>query len=152
MQLGLLLLTESAGTGSGFSAFQHSFEQVFSQIISMMTHGLEIMGVVVLLIGAVKALVGYFRKHTNVRLDLAQSMALALEFKLGGEILRTVVARDWNEILTVGAIIILRGVLNFLIHWEISHIKHDAEIVHQQELQAEIREAELSRVAGVTEK
>ncbi len=107
----------------------HEFEAAFGWVINLITHGLEMMGVVVLVIGATKAFIGYFSKHSNVRLNLAQSMALALEFKLGGEILRTVVARDWNEILTVGAIIILRGVLNFLIHWEIGHIKHDEAIV-----------------------
>ncbi len=129
MQPLLLLWTEAAPHVSGLTTFLHDFEQIFSQVINMITHILEIMGVIVLVIGAVKAFVAYFTKRSNVRLDLAQSMALALEFKLGGEILRTVVARDWNEILTVGAIIILRGVLNFLIHWEIGNIKHDEEIV-----------------------
>ncbi len=119
----------STHAASGLTGFMHDFELVFAQVINMITHVLEIMGVVVLVIGAVKAFVAYFTRHSNVRLDLAQSMALALEFKLGGEILRTVVARDWNEILTVGAIIILRGVLNFLIHWEIGNIKHDSEVV-----------------------
>ena len=44
---------------------------------------------------------------------------MGLEFKLGSEILRTVVVRDWNEIITVGAIIILRASLSLFIHWEI---------------------------------
>jgi uncharacterized membrane protein len=129
----LALLSEPASAEAGFSAFLHSFEQIFGQVIALATHITEIMGVVVLVIGAVKAFVAYFTKRSTVRLDLAQSMALALEFKLGGEILRTVVARDWNEILTVGAIIILRGVLNFLIHWEIGNIQHDAQVVSEQE-------------------
>ena len=42
-----------------------------------------------------------------------------LEFKLGSEILRTVVVRDWKEIGIVGGIIALRAALTFLIHWEI---------------------------------
>jgi uncharacterized membrane protein len=122
-----LLLTESAQDADGFKVFLRGFERWFGQIIAIVTHLTEIMGVVVLVIGATKAFVTYFTKskRSNVRLELAQSMALALEFKLGGEILRTVVARDWNEILTVGAIIVLRGVLNFLIHWEIGNIQHD---------------------------
>ena len=55
---------------------------------------------------------------------------MALEFKLGGEILRTVVARDMSDIIQVGAIIILRAALTLLIHWEIKneeeHEKEDA--------------------------
>ena len=44
---------------------------------------------------------------------------MGLEFKLGSEILRTVVVREWTEIGTVAGIIALRAALTFLIHWEI---------------------------------
>jgi uncharacterized membrane protein len=54
-----------------------------------------------------------------VRLVLAQGIALALEFKLGGEVLRTVIVREWSELLILGAIIALRAALTFLSHWEI---------------------------------
>ena len=46
---------------------------------------------------------------------------MGLEFKLGGEILRTVVVRDLSEIALVGSIILLRAALTFLIHWEIKN-------------------------------
>jgi len=107
-----------------------SFEVVFHSFITITIHGLELMGVIVVVWGAVGAFCNYFFRHApNIRLSLAQSMAIGLEFKLGGEILRTVIARDWNEILTVGAIILLRAALNFLIHWEINNIQHDAELI-----------------------
>lgn len=106
------------------------FEDIFNIFITITIHCLELMGVVVVVSGAFSAFYGYFVRHApSIRLSLAQSMAIGLEFKLGGEILRTVIARDWSEILTVGAIILLRAALNFLIHWEISHIQHDAEII-----------------------
>lgn len=50
---------------------------------------------------------------------LAQGIALSLEFKLGGEVLRTVIVREWSELAILGAVIVLRGALTFLIHWEI---------------------------------
>ena len=68
----------------------------------------------------VKAIIGYFQKNEHLRLDLAEGIALALEFKLGGEVLRTVIVREWTELLILGAIIALRGALTLLIHWEIS--------------------------------
>ncbi len=37
--------------------------------------------------------------------------------------LRTVVARTWAELGILGAIMILRGLLTFLIHWEIKNEK-----------------------------
>ena len=55
----------------------------------------------------------------GTRLRLAKGMALGLEFKLGSEILRTVVVRGLGEIVLVGAIILLRAALTLLIHWEI---------------------------------
>ena len=80
----------------------------------------ELVGIAILLITVGKAIVGYFRKDEHIRLDLAEGIALALEFKLGGEVLRTVIVREWTELLILGAIIALRGALTLLIHWEIS--------------------------------
>ena len=65
------------------------------------------------------------RALQNIRLDLAQGIALALEFKMGGEVLRTVVVREWSELGILGAIIVLRAMLTFLIHWEIKNEKKD---------------------------
>ena len=103
-----------------------SFEFFFHTAITVIVHLLEIMGVVVILFGAARDFVWYFTgRAMNIRLDLARSLALGLEFKLGGEILRTVIARDLKEMAAVGAIILLRGALSFLIHWEIGHIEED---------------------------
>ena len=42
---------------------------------------------------------------------------------MGGELLRTVVVRQWSELLILGAVILLRAALTFLIHWEIKNEK-----------------------------
>ena len=76
---------------------------------------------VLFLAAAVRSIVGCFRKDPHVRLILAQGIALALEFKLGGEVLRTAIVREPQELITLGAIILLRGALTFLIHWEIKN-------------------------------
>lgn len=94
-------------------------EQVLRTLAQIGVALLEFSGVVVLVIASVKALIGYFRRDAHVRLRLAQGIALALEFKLGGEVLRTTVVREWSELGILGAIILLRGALTLLIHWEI---------------------------------
>ena len=49
----------------------------------------------------------------DTRITLAKGLAMGLEFKLGSEILRTVVVREWKEISIVAGIILLRAdVLN----------------------------------------
>ncbi|MCI8422419.1 MAG: DUF1622 domain-containing protein [Lawsonibacter sp.] len=97
----------------------HILEHAFTVIVQCGVLFLECIGVTVLLVAAVKSVIGCFRKSSHVRLNLAQGIALALEFKLGGEVLRTAIVREPSELLILGAIILLRGALTFLIHWEI---------------------------------
>ena len=89
----------------------------------------ELAGIMVLLITAVQGVIQYFHHDSSVRLKLAEGIALALEFKLGGEVLRTVLARDWNELAILGAVIALRGALTVLLHWEIKNEKREHEHV-----------------------
>lgn len=84
---------------------------------------LEFMGLAVIIYTAFKAFYSWIKHDPKTRLDLAEGMAMALEFKLGSEILRTVTVREMSEIYLVGAIIILRAALTFLIHWEIKNEK-----------------------------
>ncbi len=81
----------------------------------------EYVGVIVLIAAGLQGVYCYVRRDALTRLKLAKGMAMGLEFKLGSEILRTVVVREFKEILLVGAIIVLRAALTFLIHWEIKN-------------------------------
>ena len=96
-------------------------EEGFQFLVQFGVLFLECVGVAVLLAAAVRSIVGCFRKDPHVRLILAQGIALALEFKLGGEVLRTAIVREPQELITLGAIILPPRVLTFLIHWEIKN-------------------------------
>ncbi len=54
-----------------------------------------------------------------VRLRLGRWLAVALEFELAADILRTAVAPTWNEIGQLAAIVVLRTVLNYFLQTEI---------------------------------
>ncbi len=54
-----------------------------------------------------------------VRLRLGRWLAVALEFELAADILRTAVAPTWNEIGQLAAIVVLRTVLNYFLQQEI---------------------------------
>lgn len=88
----------------------------------------ELAGIMVLLITAVQGIIHYFKHDPNIRLYLAEGIVLSLEFKLGGEVLRTVLARDWNELLILGAVIALRGALTLLLHWEIKNERKEGSL------------------------
>ncbi|MBQ8929048.1 MAG: DUF1622 domain-containing protein [Oscillospiraceae bacterium] len=94
---------------------------IFEEIVNYAILLAEFAGVAVLVFTLIKSFIGWIRKKDDIRLDLAQGIALALEFKLGGEVLRTVIVREWKELIILGAIIVLRGALTFLIHWEIKN-------------------------------
>ena len=64
--------------------------------------------------------------HTNadVKFALANGLATSLEFKMAAEILKTVLVREMNELMVLGAVILLRALLSFLIHFEMKQIDH----------------------------
>lgn len=87
----------------------------------------ELFGVVILAYTSISCFVKWIRKEQNIRLELAQGITLALSFKMGGEVLRTVVVREWRELGILGAIIILRTAMALLLHWEIQNEKRDLD-------------------------
>ena len=88
-------------------------------IVEIITIICEIIGVVVLLSAVFKSLIKYFFHDARTKIMLARGIALALEFKLAGEVLRTVTMRTLDELMILGAIVILRAAISVLIHWEV---------------------------------
>ena len=68
----------------------------------------------------------------KVRLELGRWLALALEFELAADILRTAVAPTWNEIGQLAAIVVLRTALNFFLRMEIEKARETAASTSQQ--------------------
>ncbi len=72
-------------------------------------------------------LVTFFHKHYSFQSDLANGLATALEFKMAAEILKTVVVHDLSELAVLGAVILLRAILSFLIYFELKHSTMEAQ-------------------------
>ena len=106
-------------------------QDVLNIIIEFAILVFEYIGVGIILLAGIKGLINYITRNPKTRLDLAKGLSMGLEFKLGSEILRTVVVREMTELLFVAGIIALRAVLTVLIHWEIKneemqeHNKHE---------------------------
>lgn len=86
----------------------------------------ELMGICVVAVSAGSAFWRYAkslvtRTRCNVKFDLANGLALSLEFKMAAEILKTVLIREFGELTVLGAVIILRALLSILIHFEMKH-------------------------------
>jgi len=114
-----------------FKLFVENFENVIGYTALIIAFIIEIMGIVVITIGACKAFFFYFvdsfkKSNHKIKIELGNSLALALEFKMGAEILKTVVVREMTELIILGVVIVLRAILAFLIHWEIKNEKKEA--------------------------
>ncbi len=118
------------------SILENGLHDILVSVANLSIVGFEVIGVAILIIAGGRGTYDYFTKSNQTRLRLARGMAMGLEFKLGSEILRTVIVRDFNEILLVGAIIILRAALTLLIHWEIKseedHMRHEHEALERE--------------------
>ena len=85
---------------------------------------LELIGIVIIIVGSCRALVRLIRnvvkkKCFHVVVDLGKALSLALEFKMGAEIIKTVIIHNLEELAILGIVIIIRALLAFIIHWEI---------------------------------
>ena len=98
--------------------FEH-IEEIFKLIVQFVIMLIELGGLVVILISVVKALISFFKGEDNTRIILAQGIMLGLEFKIGSEVLRSVIVSGWTELATLGAVILIRSLLTLILHWEI---------------------------------
>ena len=94
-------------------------EVIFYNLVSYSIIAVELVGVLSLLYAVGSGVVSFYKHDRELRLKLAEGIALSLEFKMGSELLRTVIVRDFAELGILGAVILLRGALAFLIHMDI---------------------------------
>lgn len=83
----------------------------------------ETIGVVILLVTAVKALIKLVTSQSQSKLEMAEGITTALSFLLGSEVLKTIVAPDWTDIGMTCAVLLMRAGMAVLIHWESKHEK-----------------------------
>ena len=107
-------------------AFAASEEVIFAGV-QWLRLGLETLGAVVVAVGAARG-IGVFvaarrapaeGRFVPVRLTLARSLSLALEFQLAADILSTAIAPSWDQIGKLGAIAVIRTGLNYFLAREV---------------------------------
>jgi len=89
----------------------------------------ELMGIFVVAVSAITAFYRYCKglvthQPSNVKFELANGLATSLEFKMAAETLKTVLVRSMNELMVLGAVILLRALLSLLIHFEMKGSDH----------------------------
>ena len=117
---------------SNFDAIMDGYGIILHFVAELTVHSLELIGVFIIVVGSFRALGQLLfrlrtRQSINVMIELGRALALGLEFKMGAEIVNTVIVREIRELLILGLVISLRAVLAILIHWEIKNERRDEQ-------------------------
>ena len=126
--LGLVLLLNS-GQNNPTPQTVSSLEEWLKVIVGYLAAGAEIAAAVVIGGAIGRGILSYisqlFSRRQNfdftevIRLQLGRVLALGLEFTVASDILRTAVAPTRQDIVNLGAIVLLRTLLNYFLEREI---------------------------------
>jgi uncharacterized membrane protein len=102
-------------------------EDTISWAIQWLRLGVEFIGASVITLGAFISLYRFvmtlIRQTSDgfkrIRLTMASYLTLALEFQVAADILSTAVSPTWNQIGKLGAIVLIRAILNYFLIQEI---------------------------------
>lgn len=126
----VLLLNLNVGTGNEAIPENNPSEAWLKLIVGYLAAGAEIAAAVVIGGAIIRGILEYLRRlfsHSRqhfdateaIRLQLGRVLALGLEFTVASDILRTAVAPTRQDILNLGAIVLLRTLLNYFLEREI---------------------------------
>lgn len=113
-------------------------EEIVKMITLYLARFVEVGAAIIIGFASIKALLLYIRDllilrntllpRIEIRQNLGRSLALALEFLLGADILQTAVAPTWDDIGKLAAIAVLRTGLNYFLAVELKETKPEPEL------------------------
>jgi uncharacterized membrane protein len=123
-------------------------ERVLAAIVQYLTFFAELCGALVIAVAVVRGIIRFVPHivretgaddtyKEDIRLQLGKSLALALEFELGADILKTAVAPSFTIIAQLAAIIVLRTALNYFLERELRQTEQRRAGLHQKVSPAE---------------
>ncbi len=100
-------------------------ELLFTNVVPTIAVLIEILGLVILLIAVVRSFFKIiFDEKLNFILSgkdllLDNGILISMEFFLAAEIIKTLVAKNANDLFHVGILVFIRIVITVIVHWEI---------------------------------
>lgn len=114
-------------------------EEGLITISSVAAVAIGYIGVLVMVYGALRSTYlftrGIIRREHNlpmVRVDLGKHLALGLEFLVGKDIIESIIHPTWDELGKLGAIIVLRTVLQIFLARELKEL--ESELTQEKHL------------------
>ena len=105
-------------------------EILLKRSVNVVTIILEFAAVLCVAIGFITAIILLFKSkqiqfsplHNRLRLKFGGWLALALEFQLASDILKTTIAPTYENLIQLGAIAIIRTFLNYFLNKELKEL------------------------------
>ena len=113
-----------------------AIELMLEEIASVAALGLEAIAVVLVIWGALLALIEALRHaarpdvagwRRRVWVDLGAWLLLALQFALGADIVRSAIAPTWNDIGQLAAIALIRTFLSHFLEKDIVEVRRETK-------------------------
>ncbi|MCY7337287.1 MAG: DUF1622 domain-containing protein [Chamaesiphon sp.] len=141
--LGLVLLLSMNVATVSEAAGNTPLDALLKLIVGYLASGAEIAAAVVIGSAVLRGILDYLRllfsysrqQHfeatETIRLQLGRVLALGLEFTVASDILHTAVTPTRQDILNLGAIVLLRTLLNYFLEREIQQGERNRHIARQ---------------------
>lgn len=115
------------------------------ELLYAVSFSIGVVGSIVILLGIIhvtilgaKNMFGKGHKHEreqdtldSIRIDLGRYIVLGLEFFIAKDIIETLIVPSWDDMLLLGALVIIRTVLSFFLTREI-HQTEERTIAHRK--------------------
>ena len=114
-------------------------EELFKSVANRIALGVELAAALLIAYGAIEAIVGLlkprkeigatkpFHKRRQVFLRFGVWLLLALEFELAADIVRSAISPTWDDIGQLGAIAVIRTLLNYFLERDIREFSESAQ-------------------------
>ena len=116
-------------------AVAHILHLTVTNVVSLASLVLELFGAIILVYTDVKGFIQWVTHKEECSVSLAEGIAMCLEFLMAGEVLHTILAEEISDLVILGALVVLRGIMTLEIHWEIKNEK--AELAAHKMLEEE---------------
>ena len=100
------------------------------QLVNISSVCLELTAIIVMLYSAIKSLLLWIREK-EVGVSLEKGISTALEFLMCGEVLKTTIASDIEDYISLACIIALRAALGFEASMEMRHKKMENGVLKE---------------------
>ena len=113
------------------------YKEILYILAEFAASSLEFVGVLIIIVGSCRALLRLMqcvlrKQPFHVVVDLGKALSLALEFKMGAEIIKTVIIHNLEELAILGVVIVIRALLAFIVHWEIRTEEKERELLDKK--------------------